>query len=75
MSDWVKMIFQQYCDKIILKVIDAASIEGFYKSIKYGVRHYPAVVVDHRLRFPAGDFINAGLAIRNILQAQQSVAS
>ena len=75
MSDWVKTIFQQHCDKVVMKVIDAASIEGVYKSIRYGVRHYPAVVVDHRLRFPAGDFINAGLAIRNILELHQSIAT
>ena len=34
-----------HCDRILLKVIDAASIEGFYKSLKYNARRYPAVII------------------------------
>jgi hypothetical protein len=50
-SNWVKEMFRVHCDAVVLKVIDAASIEGFYKSLKYNVRHYPAVVVNHKSRF------------------------
>jgi hypothetical protein len=50
-SDWVKEMFRVHCDAIILKVIDAASIEGFYKSLKYNARRYPAVIVNHQARF------------------------
>lgn len=45
-SDWVRQMFRMYCDAVILKVIDAASIEGFYKSLKYNARRYPAVIVN-----------------------------
>src|SRR5512138_455856 len=47
-SDWVRQIFRVHCDRVLVRVIDAASIEGFYKSLKYGARHYPAVIVDGR---------------------------
>lgn len=50
-SEWVKEMFRIYCDRIVLKVIDAASIEGFYKSLKYNARHYPAVIVNGQSRF------------------------
>ena len=50
-SNWVKEMFRMHCDAVVLKVIDAASIEGFYKSLKYNVRHYPAVIVNHKSRF------------------------
>lgn len=50
-SDWVKEIFQRHCDRVVVKVIDAASVEGFYKSLKYGVRRYPAVIVNGKSRF------------------------
>jgi hypothetical protein len=50
-SDWVKEMFRVHCDAIVLKVIDAASIEGFYKSLKYNARRYPAVIVNGRSRF------------------------
>ena len=45
-SDWVKDMFRVHCDAIILKVIDAASVEGFYKSLKYNARRYPAIIVN-----------------------------
>ena len=50
-SDWVREMFRVHCDRIILKVIDAASIEGFYKSLKYNARRYPAVIVNGKSHF------------------------
>lgn len=50
-SDWVREMFRAHCDNIVLKVIDAASVEGFYKSLKYNARRYPAVIVNGRSRF------------------------
>jgi hypothetical protein len=50
-SDWVKEMFRIHCDAILLKVIDAASIEGVYKALKYNARRYPAVIVNQKARF------------------------
>ena len=50
-SNWVREMFRVHCDRILLKVIDAASIEGFYKSLKYNARRYPAVIVNGKARF------------------------
>jgi hypothetical protein len=50
-SEWVKEMFRVHCDAIVLKVIDAASIEGFYKSLRYNARRYPAVIVNRHTRF------------------------
>jgi hypothetical protein len=58
-SDWVREIFKVHCDNILLKVIDAASIEGFYKSLKYNARHYPAVIVNRKTRFIGADKLSA----------------
>ena len=59
-SDWVKEMFRIHCDRIVLKVIDAASIEGFYKSLKYHARHYPAVIVNGgTARFIGSDMLSA----------------
>jgi hypothetical protein len=33
-----------------VRVIDAASIEGFIKSVRHGAFKYPAVIVNGRLR-------------------------
>lgn len=69
-STWVKEIFQRHCDQVIVRVIDAASIEGFFKSLRYGVRKYPAVIVNREDRFTGGDLQQAGLEIdRRLVQA------
>ena len=54
-SDWVNHLFQAYCDQVVVKVIDAASIEGFWKTLRHGLRHYPAIVVGSA-RFNGTDF-------------------
>ena len=50
-SAWVREMFRVHCDAILLKVIDAASVEGFYKSLRYNARRYPAVIVNRNARF------------------------
>ena len=45
LSEWVRALTEHYCGQVIVKVIDAASVEGFWKSLRYGVRRYPAVIV------------------------------
>jgi hypothetical protein len=50
-SNWVQEMFRVHCDAVVLKVIDAASVEGFYKSLRYNARHYPAVIVNQKARF------------------------
>jgi hypothetical protein len=52
-------MFRVHCDAIVLKVIDAASIEGFYKSLKYHARHYPAVIVNRKERFTGSQMLSA----------------
>ena len=58
-SDWVREMFRVHCDAILLKVIDAASIEGFYKSLKYNARRYPAVIVNQEARFLGSQRLSA----------------
>jgi hypothetical protein len=50
-SNWVRDLFRQHTDRVLLKVIDAASVEGFFKSLKYNTRRYPAVIVNRKARF------------------------
>ena len=50
-SDWVKEIFRIHCDRILVKVIDAASIEVVFKALKYNARRYPAVIVNKKARY------------------------
>jgi hypothetical protein len=58
-SNWVKEMFKTHCDAILLKVIDAASLEGFYKALKYNARRYPAVIVNGKTRFLGSQRLSA----------------
>jgi hypothetical protein len=44
-SNWVHDLAEHFGDRIRVKVVDAASIEGVLKSLRYRVRKYPAVIV------------------------------
>jgi glutaredoxin len=45
-SDWVHALLDRHGPRVSVSVIDAASIEGVWKSLRHGVRRYPAVIVD-----------------------------
>lgn len=48
LSNWVHSLWMRYGRRIRVDVIDAASLEGVWKSFRYRVRRYPAIVVDGR---------------------------
>jgi hypothetical protein len=50
LSDWVHGMIEAYGSRLRFRIIDAASVEGCLKSLWYGVRRYPAVIVDGRER-------------------------
>ena len=58
-SSWVRDLFRVHCDGVLLKVIDAASVEGFIKSLKYNARRYPAVIVNRKTRFVGTEKLSA----------------
>jgi hypothetical protein len=65
-SDWVQGAFDRYGDRLRVKVVDAASIEGVYKALRYRARRFPAFIIDGQERL-AGfdrDRLNAALASR-----------
>ena len=63
-SDWVLQLAETYGSQLQFKVIDAASLEGWYKSLRYWVRRYPAVIVDGRTKFLGPDLEQASALIR-----------
>ena len=73
MSTWVRDLFQRYCDRVVIKVIDVASLEGFWKSLLYGVRRYPAVIVDRKKNFAGGDFVTGPGMVIDAIASQDSL--
>ena len=70
LSDWVMDAVERYGGRVVFKVIDAASFEGLLKSVRYGVRKYPAVIVDGKEKHIGADFEKAETAINRYLQTQ-----
>ena len=64
LSDWVVRMAETYGSRLRVKVIDAASLEGWFKSLRYWVRRYPAVIVDGRTKFLGPDLERASELIR-----------
>ncbi len=48
LSDFLLRLQRKYGPSLRVSLVDAASIEGFLKSIRYGVRRFPAFVIDGR---------------------------
>ena len=55
LSDWLFEIAHHYGDQIRIEVIDPQSIEGFFKSLRYWVRKYPAFIVNGREKLTGWD--------------------
>ena len=48
LSDWVRELVSRHGARVAVRVIDAASLLGVWTSWRYGVRSYPAVIVEGR---------------------------
>jgi hypothetical protein len=45
-ADWVASAHARYGDRLQVKVVDVASVEGVFKAIRHRARRFPAFVVD-----------------------------
>jgi hypothetical protein len=54
-ADWVHMLVSRHGPRIDVRVIDAASIRGFWTSLRYRTRRYPAVIVGREERYVGTD--------------------
>ena len=46
LSDWVRELNRLYKHRLLIKLIDAQSLLGIYKSLRHRVRKYPAFIVE-----------------------------
>lgn len=73
-SDWVHGLLARHGPGVAVTVIDAASVEGVWKSLRHGVRRYPAVIIDKRETAVGGDFAAADAVIDERLGARVGTA-
>jgi len=70
LSEWVKELFKRHCDQVAVKVIDATSVEGAYKTLRYKVRRFPAVIINRQAIFSGDDLEVARLEIARRLEIE-----
>jgi hypothetical protein len=70
-SDWVHALIERHGPRLAIDVVDAASIEGFWKTLRHRVRGYPAVIVDgHPQRAAAADLSKLDSVIEAALRRE-----
>jgi hypothetical protein len=75
-SDWIHRLIQQHGARLSIDVVDAASIEGVWQSLRHRVRRYPAVIIDrHERRAGIVDFGELDALIERALAANGGSAT
>jgi hypothetical protein len=72
LSLWAHDLVERFGRRVRVKVVDAASIEGVLKSLRHGIRRYPAVVVQGRDRFVGVDLHSVLPAIERHVEEAES---
>jgi hypothetical protein len=67
LSGWVHDLKNRHGDRIAVRVIDAASIQGVWTSLRHRVRTYPAVIVGGRTKRVGGDYRQLGPVIDRLV--------
>jgi hypothetical protein len=73
-SDWVHDLLERHGRGVSVAVVDAASMEGVWKSLRHRVRRYPAVIVDGREAAIGFDFRAADALIDERLRQPSGTA-
>mgnify|MGYP001616804690 CR=1 FL=1 len=55
LSNWIRDLSRKYGQHILIKVIDAQSLQGFYKSIRYWVNKYPTFIINKKDKYTGKD--------------------
>lgn len=66
-SDWVREAFDRYGERLTVRVTDAASLQGFFRAIRYRAHRFPAFIIDGRERIVGFDRQRLDAALRSRL--------
>ena len=73
LSEWVLGVAQRYGSRVTVRLVDVASLEGFFKSLFRRFNRYPAFVVDGK-KYVGSDFSRVDRLIAESLDAQRAGA-
>jgi hypothetical protein len=69
LSEWANTLASKFGDRVKVRLIDVASIEGFFKSLVQRSRRYPAFTVEGK-RYAGRDFTQVDALIAKALSAR-----
>lgn len=75
LCDWLAGLLQRYGERVRVNVVDAVSIEGFLKSLRYRARDYPVIVIDGRETVARGDYRRAEALLASRLGAAAEISA
>ncbi len=64
-SGWLHELLQRFGSRIRVKLVDAASLEGFWKSLRHGIKSYPAILIDGAEKHAGIDLLSLDSAIEH----------
>ncbi len=64
LSDWIRELSRRYQEKILIRVIDAQSLQGVYESIRHRVFRYPAFIINQKKKYSGRDKIQLEALLR-----------
>lgn len=51
LADWLQKMAPRFGEQLHIRIIDPQSIEGFLKSLRYGLRRYPAFIINRKMKY------------------------
>ena len=75
LSDGVRGVVARWGDRVRVRVVDAASLEGVVKSVRYRTRQYPTIVIGGTVLRGARDYTALDRLIAARLTSQAPAAS
>jgi len=51
LATWLQNLSTRYGNRLHIRIVDPQSPEGFLKSLRYGVRRYPAFIINRRAKY------------------------
>jgi hypothetical protein len=71
LADWVRALVARHGARVAVRVVDVASLEGVFKSLRYRARRYPAFIIDGEVYQGGPDYA----ALDQVVEARLAGAS
>lgn len=68
LSNWIRELAHLYSHRIQIKVIDALSPLGVYKTVRHRIREFPTFIIDRREKYSGWDKEALGEILNTRLQ-------